>query len=87
MFKKILVCSDGSDYARDAALVAVQVAAHFKAEVVALNVYSTYVAALGIFGAVKGSFTGAGAARSALQTTLVGGLAAAAAFIIARWIS
>lgn len=45
------------------------------------------LAALGIFGAVKSRFTGAGAARSALQTMLVGGLAAAAAFIIARWIS
>ena len=45
------------------------------------------LAALGIFGAVKGSFTGAGATRSSLQTMLVGGLAAAAAFIIARWIS
>lgn len=40
--------------------------------------------ALAIFGAVKGLFTGAGAIRSALQTTLVGGLAAAAAFSIAR---
>ena len=43
--------------------------------------------ALAIFGAVKGRFTGAGMGKSALQTTLVGGLAAAAAFIIARWIS
>jgi vacuolar iron transporter family protein len=45
------------------------------------------LAALFIFGYVKGHFTGARPARSALQTTLVGGLAAAAAFAIARAIS
>ena len=43
--------------------------------------------ALFIFGYVKGHFTGASAPRSALQTTLIGGLAAAAAFLIARAIS
>jgi len=43
--------------------------------------------ALFIFGYVKGLFTGASAPRSALQTTLIGGLAAAAAFLIARAIS
>ena len=43
--------------------------------------------ALFVFGYVKGHFTGAGPIRSALQTTLVGGLAAAAAFGIARAIS
>jgi len=43
--------------------------------------------ALCIFGYVKGRFTGANAPRSALQTTLIGGLAAAAAFLIARAIS
>jgi vacuolar iron transporter family protein len=43
--------------------------------------------ALGAFGYVKGHFTGARPIRSALQTTLVGGLAAAAAFAIARAIS
>ncbi len=43
--------------------------------------------ALAIFGAVKGYFTGAAPGKSALQTTLVGGRAAAAAFTIARWIS
>jgi len=43
--------------------------------------------ALGVFGYVKGHFTGARPIRSALQTVLVGGLAAAAAFGIARAIS
>lgn len=44
-------------------------------------------AALAIFGYVKGRFTGAPAGRSAWQTVLIGGLAAAAAFAIARAIS
>jgi VIT1/CCC1 family predicted Fe2+/Mn2+ transporter len=43
--------------------------------------------ALFVFGYVKGHFTGAGPMRSALQTSLVGGIAAAAAFGIARAIS
>jgi vacuolar iron transporter family protein len=43
--------------------------------------------ALFLFGYVKGQFTGARPVRSALQTALVGGLAAAAAFGIARAIS
>jgi VIT1/CCC1 family predicted Fe2+/Mn2+ transporter len=43
--------------------------------------------ALCLFGAIKGHYTGSGKAKSALQTTLVGGLAASAAFVIARWIS
>jgi vacuolar iron transporter family protein len=43
--------------------------------------------ALFAFGYVKGHFTGARPLWSALQTTLVGGLAAAAAFGIARLIS
>lgn len=40
--------------------------------------------ALAVFGAVKGRFTGVPWLRGALQTTVVGGLAAAAAFAIAR---
>ena len=44
-------------------------------------------AALVVFGDVKGRFTGAGPFRSGLQTMLIGGLAAAAAFGIARLIS
>lgn len=43
--------------------------------------------ALAIFGFVKGRFTGAPAWRSSLQTVLIGGLAAGAAFLIARAIS
>jgi len=43
--------------------------------------------ALFSFGFVKGQFTGTRPLRSALQTMLVGGLAAAAAFVIARAIS
>ena len=43
--------------------------------------------ALAVFGWIKGRFTGAWAPRSALQTVLIGGLAAAAAFLIARAIS
>ncbi len=45
------------------------------------------LAALGVFGCVKGHFSGVPIARSAIQTMLVGGLAAAAAFTIARMIS
>jgi len=43
--------------------------------------------ALLVFGYVKGHFTGTKPLRSALQTALIGGLAAAAAFLIARAIS
>ncbi|MDE2148708.1 MAG: VIT1/CCC1 transporter family protein [Gammaproteobacteria bacterium] len=51
-----------------------------------LSVGVTLVA-LALFGAVKGRFTGVPALRSGAQTTLIGGLAAAAAFAIARWIT
>jgi len=43
--------------------------------------------ALAVFGGVKGKFTGVPIMRSAFQTTVIGGLAAAAAFAIARSIS
>ena len=43
--------------------------------------------ALTLFGYIKGRFTGAPPVRSALQTVVIGGLAAAVAFIIARAIS
>jgi VIT1/CCC1 family predicted Fe2+/Mn2+ transporter len=43
--------------------------------------------ALALFGYVKGHFTGTAPLRSALQTVLIGGLAAAAAFGIARAIA
>ena len=43
--------------------------------------------ALAVFGYVKGRYTGAGRWKSAVQTTVVGGLAAAAAFVIAKAIT
>jgi VIT1/CCC1 family predicted Fe2+/Mn2+ transporter len=43
--------------------------------------------ALLIFGYIKGQFTGAVPIKSGLQTALIGGLAAAVAFAIARLIS
>ena len=51
-----------------------------------VSVGCTLVALL-IFGYVKGRFTGAPPIRSALQTALIGGLAAAAAFGLAKLIS
>jgi len=42
------------------------------------------VVALGIFGYIKGRFTGHTPLRSAWQTVAVGGLAAGAAFVLAR---
>ncbi len=50
------------------------------------SVIATLVALL-IFGYVKARLTGAPPVRGALQTALVGGLAAAAAFVIAKLIS
>ncbi|HEX8203318.1 MAG TPA: VIT1/CCC1 transporter family protein [Isosphaeraceae bacterium] len=51
-----------------------------------LSVLVTLLALL-VFGSIKGRFTGTGSWRSALQTALIGGLAAAAAFGIARALS
>jgi vacuolar iron transporter family protein len=48
---------------------------------------ATTLLALAIFGYVKGRVAGARALRSALETVLIGGLAAAAAFLIARAIT
>jgi VIT1/CCC1 family predicted Fe2+/Mn2+ transporter len=45
------------------------------------------LAALFIFGFIKGRFTGMRPMRSALQTALIGSAAAGAAFLIARLIS
>jgi VIT1/CCC1 family predicted Fe2+/Mn2+ transporter len=50
-----------------------------------LSVVVTLVS-LAVFGGVKGRFTGVSLIRSGFQTTVIGGLAAAAAFSIARWI-
>lgn len=43
--------------------------------------------ALGVFGYIKGRFTGAKPARSASQTIVIGGLAAGVAFLLAKLIS
>jgi VIT1/CCC1 family predicted Fe2+/Mn2+ transporter len=43
--------------------------------------------ALAVFGFVKGKFTGVSRIQSALQTVLVGGLAAGVAYALARLIS
>jgi VIT1/CCC1 family predicted Fe2+/Mn2+ transporter len=51
-----------------------------------LSVCVTLIA-LALFGGIKGHFTGVPVIRSALQTSIIGGLAAAVAFIIARLIS
>ena len=45
------------------------------------------LAALLVFGGVKGRLTGAGTLRSALQTVVIGGLAAGAAYLLARLLS
>jgi vacuolar iron transporter family protein len=50
------------------------------------SVIATLLALL-LFGYVKGRFTGTRPLKSAFQTALIGGLAAAAAFLIARLIS
>lgn len=50
------------------------------------SVLATLLALL-LFGFLKGRFTGTNPLRSALQTALIGGLASAAAFVIARLIS
>jgi vacuolar iron transporter family protein len=47
---------------------------------------SVTLAALLVFGYVKGRFTGTRPWRSGAQTLLVGGLAAAAAFVLAKWL-
>jgi VIT1/CCC1 family predicted Fe2+/Mn2+ transporter len=51
-----------------------------------VSIAVTLVALL-FFGAVKGRFTGTSMIRSGLQTAMIGGLAAAAAFAIARMIA
>lgn len=54
-------------------------------EALPLSIIVTLLA-LGIFGYIKGRFTGAHPLRAAIQTMLIGGLAAGAAFLIAKWI-
>jgi vacuolar iron transporter family protein len=50
------------------------------------SVVITLIALL-LFGGVKGRLTGAGTVRSALQTLFIGGLAAGAAYLLARLLS
>ena len=45
------------------------------------------VIALFIFGYIKGTFTGTTPLKSAIQTCLIGSVAATTAFLVARWIS
>jgi VIT1/CCC1 family predicted Fe2+/Mn2+ transporter len=45
------------------------------------------VIALFVFGYIKGTFTGTRPLKSAIQTCLIGSVAAATAFLVARWIS
>jgi VIT1/CCC1 family predicted Fe2+/Mn2+ transporter len=58
---------------------------HIASSALMVSVVATLIALL-IFGYVKGHFTGTQPIRSALQTALIGGLAAGAAFLIARLI-
>ena len=58
---------------------------HSSANALLLSIVMTLIALL-IFGFVKGRFTGTRPVRSALQTALIGSLAAGAAFAIARMI-
>jgi len=64
-------------------------ALYLKAEVASALFYSVGLTllALFVFGFIKGRFTGTRPMRSALQTALIGSLAAGAAFLIARVIS
>jgi vacuolar iron transporter family protein len=59
---------------------------HTAASALTISVIIT-LSALACFGYIKGRFTGTRPLRSAIQTLLIGGLAATAAFMIARAIS
>jgi VIT1/CCC1 family predicted Fe2+/Mn2+ transporter len=59
---------------------------HTAGTALTISVIVTLIA-LTIFGYIKGHFTGTSPIRSAVQTALIGGIAAAAAFAIARAIS
>jgi vacuolar iron transporter family protein len=58
---------------------------HSNREALEVSVVITLIA-LFIFGFIKGHFTGTRKLKSGLQTMLIGGVAAAAAFLIASWI-
>lgn len=59
---------------------------HHDVTALMVSVAATLIA-LFVFGYVKGKFTGSKPLKSAAQTTLVGGLAAATAFVVARLIA
>lgn len=61
-------------------------AAHSARMALVWSVVVTLVA-LGVFGYIKGRFTGSRPGRSASQTVVIGGLAAGAAFLLAKLIS
>jgi len=61
-------------------------AAHSARMALVWSVVVTLIA-LGIFGYIKGRFTGSRPGRSAFQTVVIGGLAAGAAFLLAKLIS
>jgi VIT1/CCC1 family predicted Fe2+/Mn2+ transporter len=56
------------------------------ADALKLSVIITLIA-LALFGAIKGKLVGTGWLRSALQTTLIGGAAACAAYLLARFLN
>ena len=58
--------------------------AEYHARALWVSVTVTAAWRLLVFGAIKGHYTGVKPVRGALQTVLVGGIAAAAAFFIAR---
>ncbi len=55
-----------------------------RARIAVLFSVAVTLLALAVFGYIKGRYTGTRPWRSALQTTVIGGLAASAAFLIAR---
>ena len=61
-------------------------AAHSARMALVWSVVVTLIA-LGVFGYIKGRFTGSRPGRSASQTVVIGGLAAGAAFLLAKLIS
>ncbi|MDI3328345.1 MAG: VIT1/CCC1 transporter family protein [Alicyclobacillaceae bacterium] len=59
---------------------------HDPGAALAVSVVVTLIA-LFVFGLIKGKFTGVKPLKSAWQTTVVGGLAAGVAYLVARWVS
>ena len=55
--------------------------------IIVLGLAAIAVVVFFVFGLIKGRYTGARPLKSALQTTITGGLAATAAFLIAKAIT